>query len=120
MFTDSLDVDPFRHVTLASLCMGIFLNKFIPEKSIAGHSNEKDTVAVREWLVYLNDPDIIPEVPITVDVSELKAELEDTVATNISKGKIKPETTYYNDKPHYLHIDGFNKKKGIVYEFNGC
>ena len=34
MHIDGFDVDPFRYAALASLCMGIFLNKFLPEESI--------------------------------------------------------------------------------------
>ena len=30
LFLDSLDVDPFRYVTLASLCVSIYINKFKP------------------------------------------------------------------------------------------
>ena len=33
LFKKSLDVDPFRYVTLASLCMDIYINKFLPEKN---------------------------------------------------------------------------------------
>ena len=121
MFVDGLDVDPFRYVTLASLCMGIYLNKFLPEKSIVGNSNEKDSIVAREWLIYLDDRDIIPEAPITVDLSELKAKLEeDEYARRTNKGKFNPEITYYKTSRHYLHVDGFNRKKAIVYEFNGC
>ena len=32
LFLDSLDVDPFRYVTLASLCMSIYINKLMPSK----------------------------------------------------------------------------------------
>jgi hypothetical protein len=52
MFFDSLDVDPFRYVTLASLCMSIFLNKFLPENTIVGNSIDKDSIVAKEWLIY--------------------------------------------------------------------
>ena len=55
MFLESLDVDPFRYVTLASLCMSIFLNKFLPESTIVGNSIDKDSIVAREWLISLND-----------------------------------------------------------------
>ena len=41
MFKDNLDTDPFRYATLASLCMNIYINKFIPKKIIVGNSTEK-------------------------------------------------------------------------------
>ena len=34
MFKGKLDIDPFRYVTLASLCMAIFRSCFLPDKSI--------------------------------------------------------------------------------------
>ena len=56
MFIDKLDTDPFRYTTLASLCMSINMNKFIPEKTIVGNNTDKkDSVVCREWLNYLND-----------------------------------------------------------------
>ena len=63
MCLDSLDVDPFRYVTLASLCMSIFLDKFLPENTIVGNSIDKDSIAAREWLISLNDKKITPEYP---------------------------------------------------------
>ena len=67
MFIDISDTDPFRYTTLASLCMGIYLNKFLPEKTIVGNNTDKkDSVVCREWLNYLNDRNICREVPITV------------------------------------------------------
>ena len=42
MFKDNLDTDPFRYATLASLCMNIYINKFIPKKTIVGNSTEKN------------------------------------------------------------------------------
>jgi hypothetical protein len=59
MCMDKLDVDPFRYVTLASLCMSIYLNKFLHEKAIVGNSNDKDSIVGREWLIYLNNQALI-------------------------------------------------------------
>ena len=112
MFMDKLDVDPFRYVTLASLCMSIYLNKFLPEKAIVGNSNDKDSVVGREWLIYLNNPDIIPEAPITAVMSE--------ITNDINKDKINPKIKYYNNAKHYFKVDGFDRNKKIAYEFNGC
>ena len=67
MFIDIADKDPFRYTTLASLCMGIYLNKFLPEKTIVGNNTDKkDSIVCREWLNYLNDKYICREVPITI------------------------------------------------------
>ena len=33
MFIENLDTDPFRYTTLASLCMNIYIHKFMPSKN---------------------------------------------------------------------------------------
>ena len=55
MFKDKLDIDPFRYVTLASLCMAIFRGCFLPKKSIVANEQNKPVSTVsKEWLMYLN------------------------------------------------------------------
>ena len=67
MFIDKLDTDPFRYTTLASLCMSIYCNKFMPDKTIVGNnSNKQDSLVCREWLNYLNNDNIVPEVPMSI------------------------------------------------------
>ncbi len=67
MFMDNLDTDPFRYTTLASLCMSLYLNKFLLEKTVVGNNTDKqDSIVCREWLNYLDDNNIYREVPITV------------------------------------------------------
>ena len=101
MFKDNLDTDPFRYATLASLCMNIYINKFIPKKTIVGNSTEKkDSIVCREWLTYLNDENIRREVPVSVK------------ATRTSKNpgiSIRPIT-----------VDGLDMKNKIAYQFQGC
>ena len=36
-----LDVDPWRYVTLPSLCKDMYINKFMPEKTIVGNTSNK-------------------------------------------------------------------------------
>ena len=36
-FKDRLDIDPFRYITLSSLCMNICKGQFMPEKTIAAN-----------------------------------------------------------------------------------
>ena len=72
MFIDKLDTDPFRYTTLASLCMDIYINKFMPEKTIVGNGSEKQaSIVCREWLSHLNNNNICREVPITIRDYEL-------------------------------------------------
>ena len=89
MFIDKLDTDPFRYTTLASLCMGIYMNKFIPEKTIVGNNTEKqDSIVCREWLSYLNNNNICREVPISVKYYE---------NCNIHKHKVGEKLCRYYD-----------------------
>ena len=65
LFLNSLDVDPFRYTTLASLCMSIYINKFIKSKTIVGNGTDKNiSLGCKEWMNYLDDSGIIPDVPI--------------------------------------------------------
>ena len=76
MFKDNLDTDPFRYTTLASLCMSIYTNKFIPEKTIVGNSTaKKDSLVCREWLSYLDNKQIVHEIPITVTNDDKKCDV---------------------------------------------
>ena len=53
IFKDKLDVDPFRYITLASLCMAIFRGCFLPEKSIVSSEPNKHVSNVStEWLIH--------------------------------------------------------------------
>ena len=56
LFLETVDTDPFRYVTLASLCMSIFRNRFMPANTIVSHATDKTVSRVsKEWLYYLND-----------------------------------------------------------------
>ena len=53
LFLETVDTDPFRYVTLASLCMSIFRNRFMPENTIVSHATDKTVSRVsKEWLYY--------------------------------------------------------------------
>ena len=71
LFHKHLDVDPFRYVTLASLCMAIYINKFLPDKSIVCNDSNKPISKIsREWFYYLNNKNIQREKLITVNNSD--------------------------------------------------
>ena len=60
-----LNIDPFRYTTLASLCMAIYTNRFLPEKTIVGNGANKPTSKVcSEWLIHLDDKDLLHEIPL--------------------------------------------------------
>jgi hypothetical protein len=116
MFKDKLDTDPFRYTTLASLCMGIYLNKFLPERTIVGNSHEKqDSIISREWLSHLNSQNnnnIFREYPIWVKPKE---------GINIHENKIgKDFCQYYNNFKRPFTVDGYDEKTKTIYQFQGC
>ena len=87
LFKKQLDTDPFRYTTLASLCMSVYLNKFLPDKTFVGNSTTKqDSIICREWLNYLNNPYIKREVPLWMD-KDIKYD------ETIHNGKIGEKTT---------------------------
>ena len=85
------DTDPFRYVTLASLSMDIFRNKFLKDHSIVANSNRNQSVESREWLYHIDDPYFKHEYPITLNV--------DT------------DNEYYSDGLHKFAVDGFNSRR---------
>jgi hypothetical protein len=101
MRKDNLDTDPFRYTTLASLYMNIYINEFIPEKTIVGNSTKKkDSIVCREWLTYLNDENIKREVPVSVET-----------ATTSEKPRM-------SSRPITVH--GLDMKNKIAYQFQDC
>ena len=85
MFKDKLDIDPFRYVTIASLTMAIYRGCFLPDKSIvANEQNKNISIVCKEWLLNLDDKNLIPEVPVFIDKSKLAQNYD------IHKGK-QPE-----------------------------
>ena len=55
-----------------------------------------------EWLNYLNDKNIIPEVPVTV------------------QNKYASKSKYYKKDKHTFCCDGFNRTDKSISEFYGC
>jgi hypothetical protein len=85
MFMDNLDVDPFRYITLSSLCMNIYLKAFMPDKSIvARDSNKLVSKTSSEWFNYINNHRIKRERLVYVGQDKIKG-------VNIHEGKIKNE-----------------------------
>ena len=109
MFKDRLDIDPFRYVTLASLCMAIFRGCFLPDKSIVANEQNKTVSKVcKEWLLYLNDDNMIPEVPIFLDKSSLT--LQDLHLYKLNEDK----TEYYKGDRHIFTVDAVCKKRKLI------
>ena len=112
LFKTSLDTDPFRYTTLASLCMSVYLNKFLPDKTIVGNNaRKKDSLVCREWLLHFNNPNIKREVPIWVQGVDDNSRLHD--------GKVGEKKLYY-DRQRPFTVDGFDYKTNTIYQFQGC
>ena len=112
MFIDVSDTDPFRYTTLASLCMGIYLNKFLPEKTIVGNNTDKkDSVVCREWLNYLNDKNICREVPITVKKNG---------NFDLHKNKVDNDVKEYYNLKRPFTVDGCDSRNKKCICFKGA
>ena len=90
--------------------MSIYLNKFLPEKTIVGNSHEKqDSIVCREWLSYLNNKNICREVPVFIKNDNC----------DIHEGKVgKKLCQYYNLKRPFT-VDGYDKMTNTIYNFQG-
>ena len=114
MFKDKLDIDPFRYVTLASLCMAIFRGCFLPDKSIVANEQNKPISKVcKEWLLHLQDEKLIPEVPILIDKSTLTYDKNDLHRDKLDEDK----TEYYKGDRHMFNVDAGCKKRKLLKEF---
>jgi len=108
--TKPIDVDPFRYVTLASLCVSIYLNLFIPEKTIVGNgSDKKDSRVCREWFNHLQNPDLRPEVPIILDIDELNITNEKR-----NRGEINCTKLFYPKRKVSFTVDALDRKRKHV------
>ena len=118
LFKNKFDIDPFRYSTLASLCMSLYRGKFLPDKTIVANENNKNISQVsREWLLHLNDTDILPEQTVHIR----KENIKDWDDEKLHEGKLEGDTTiYYNQKFFNFTADGLNRKTKQVKEFNGC
>ena len=120
-FYDNLNIDPFRYITLPSLCMNIFKSRFLPYKSlVANDANKPINKLASEWFINLNNPYIQREKTLFINQSELPK-------FDKHKNKI---IKYKNDQPleceEYfkdscrLCPDGYDNLDETIYEFYGC
>ena len=77
--------------------MAIYTNRFLPEKTIVGNGANKPTSKVcSEWLIHIDDENLIPEVPLVCINPQQK------------------ENKFYKKQCHTFHADAYDRKKGIV------
>ena len=59
LFSDNLNIDPFRYITLPSLCMNIYKGRCLLDKSIvANDANKPISKVSREWFIKLDNSNI--------------------------------------------------------------
>ena len=96
---------------------------FLTDKSIvANEQNKPISKTCTEWLLYLNEPNLIPEVPIKIDRTKFDT---DTYNEAIHCGKCdineqNDTNTYYKYDKHMFTVDGLDRKRKTIKEFNGC
>ena len=57
IFYNKLNVDPFRYITISSLCMNIFKAKLMPKHTIVSNElNKHISKTSREYFIYMNNP----------------------------------------------------------------
>ena len=89
--------------------MAIFRGCFLPDKSIAANVQNKTVSKVcKEWLLYLNDDEMIPGVPIFLDNSALT--LQDLHLYKLSENK----TEYYKGDRQIFTVDAVCKKRKLI------
>ena len=100
-------MDPFRYVKLASLSMAIFRRCFLPDESIVADNKKSISKTCKEWMVYMNEPNLIPEVLMKIDRAKFDTDAYDK---SIHCGKClinlhKDTNTYYKYDEHmFTHV----------------
>jgi hypothetical protein len=118
IFYSKFDVDPFRYITISSLCMNIYKAKFMPKNTIVSNDLNKPISRIsREYFIYLNNPNILREHPLPIRLGGLKYEVH---RNKIAFDEGHEYETYYSGTTAKFVVDGLDKKNKIVYEFNGC
>ncbi len=71
LFQDRLDINPFRYITLASLCMSIYRGNFLEDKTIVANEQNKPVSTVcKEYLITQNDKDLLTEIPLQIELKK--------------------------------------------------
>ena len=117
LFKEKLDIDPWRYVTLASLCMAIFRGAFLPKKSIVANEPNKPVSKVcKEWLIHMNDDSLKQEVPVMIGKSvlnfdESRLHKNKLKVSGVFQSSLESDTTvYYPQKSHIFTCDAMKKE----------
>jgi hypothetical protein len=121
MFYDNLNIDPFRYITLPSLCMNIYKGKFLPDKSIvANDANKPISKVSREWFINLDNSNMHREKPLFIDQTKLdKFNKHENNIIRYERNEPVEFDNYFKDSCRVCP-DGFDVLNETVYEFYGC
>ena len=100
LFLEISGIDPFQYITIASVCMAIYKNEFLPEKTIGVmKETQPDTYSFKsiKWMKYLESTNYI----------------KIQHALNGKEVKIKINGQIYK-------VDGYCKETNTIYQFHGC
>ena len=75
IFYGQFDVDPFRYITISSLCLNLYLSKFMPSDTIVSNDATKPISKVsRQYFAFKNNSDILREHPLRISLTQLKGD----------------------------------------------
>ena len=120
-FYENLNIDPFRYITLPSLCMNIYKGRFLPDKSIVANDTNKPISKISlEWFINLNNSNIHREKPLFIEQSKLaKFDKHENKIIRYERGEPVEFNSYFKDSCR-LCCDGYDVINETVYEFYGC
>ena len=86
---------------------GCFRGCFLPDKSLVANEQNNVSRVCKDWLLYLQDDKLIPEVPILIDKSTLTYDDYD-----LHRDKLNEDNTeYYKGDRHTSTVDAVCKKR---------
>ena len=75
MFYEQFDVDPFRYITISSLCLNLYLHKFMPLNTIVSNDATKPSSEVsKQFFASENNPDILREHPLPISLTRINGD----------------------------------------------
>lgn len=95
LFLEIAKIDPFQYITIASVCMEIYRNQYLPKDKVAISENVNNGATSKKAMAWLSK---FPGI---------------RHAYNGGEQKIKCNNITYN-------VDGYDAKTKTVYEFQGC
>ena len=106
MLYAQFDVDPFRYITISSVCLNLYLNKFMPlDTTVSNDATKPISTVSQEYFASKNNPDILREHFLPIHLKRLKGD------RHKNKIKFDEETeheTYYKGEHAHFVVDGLD------------